>query len=46
VESAPPKRAERGEGLRRFWSRSAATSRYSLGDADLDTPTFLRKQMD
>ena len=45
AESAPPKRAERGDGLRRLWSRGAA-SRYSLGDADLDTPTFLRKQMD
>jgi cell division protein FtsZ len=45
AESSPPKRAERGDGLRRLWSRGAA-SRYSLGDADLDTPTFLRKQMD
>jgi len=35
----------RPDGIRRFWSRGPRTS-YSLGDADLDTPTFLRKQMD
>ncbi len=38
-------RAQRPDGVRRFWTRGPRTN-YSLGDADLDTPTFLRKQMD